>query len=359
MAELARPSVVAPRSSRLIYRRLSSADVEPFHTLCLDSHLKRYLLDGVDLPREWVVEAVTLSDRLFNSDGVGLWLVERDGVCIGFCGFRVFEELGPEPQLLYAFAGVHVGRGYATEAASAMLVQTRRLGWFRVLAAVDQPNVASMRVLEKSGFVCCGRVPGHFGHTVLFERFEHTAPERIAASVGSRWSARVAQTWDGHAITHDEDAVRVDLELGDIDLSVRIDAPFHDDPSPESDDLWHHEVVELMLLGLDDTYLELELSPHGRYLVLFLHGVRRVVHRGVTLDYRATIEGSRWRGVARVPIGWLPSATRALNAFAMHGVTPHRRFLAWKPTGGISPDFHRLTAYGSFDECLESDVLEQ
>ena len=151
----------------------------------------------------------------------------------------------------------------------------------------------------------------------------------------------------------------MDLELGDIDLAVRVDAPFHDDPPPESDDLWHHEVVELMLLGLDDTYLELELSPHGRHLVLFLHGVRRVVHRGVTLDYRATIEGSRWRGVARVPIGWLPSATRALNAFAMHGVTPHRRFLAWKPTGGISPDFHRLTAYGSFDECLESDVLEQ
>ncbi len=94
-----------------------------------------------------------------------------------------------------------------------------------------------------------------------------------------------------------------------------------------------------MLVGADDTYLEVELSPRGRYLVLFLEGERRVVHRGVRLLYRAEIEGRRWRGEASIPIGWIPIGLDRLNAFAIHGTGQMRRHLAWRPTGGPRPDF--------------------
>ena len=337
-------------SQRLSYRRLSHRDIEVFHALCLDEQIKRYLLDGADMPRTWAVEAIEISDRLFQTDGVGLWLVERGEIVIGFSGFRVFEELGPEPQLLYALSGEHVGSGYATEAALTMLAQTRRLGWSRVVASVDAPNTASVRVLQKTSFVGCGRVPGGFGHALLFERFETAPPPRLLAPIGARWALQIRHSWDKQVAGADE-TVEMAMELGDIALTVHIDAPFHNDPPPHIADLWNHEVVELMLLGADDTYLEVELSPSGQYLVLFLHGPRNTVHRGVTLAFRAGADDDRWRGVAHIPIGWVPFATHRLNAFAMRGTTPHRRHLAWKPAGGLSPDFHRLDAFGSFDEC--------
>ena len=350
MSEISDAPTSPLTSQRLSYRRLSQRDIEVFHRLCRDEHVKRYLLDGADMPHAWAIEAIEISDRLFQTDGVGLWLVERDDVAIGFSGFRVFDELAPEPQLLYAFAGDHVGCGLATEAALTMLAQTRRLGWSRVVAAVDAPNTASVRVLQKAGFVGCGRVPGGFGHVLLFERFETAPPPRLLATTGARWALQIRHSWDGQVVGADE-TVNMAMELGDIALTVRVDAPFHNDPPPDTADLWNYEVVELMLLGADDTYLEVELSPSGRHLVLFLHGARNEVHRGVTLDFRTKVDGDRWRGVAHIPIGWVPFGTQRLNAFAMHGTTRRRRHLAWKPAGGPSPDFHQLDAFGSFDEC--------
>ena len=151
----------------------------------------------------------------------------------------------------------------------------------------------------------------------------------------------------------EDETVSMAMELGEVDLTLHIDAPFHDDPPPDSVDLWKHEVVELMLVGADDVYLEVELSPHGQHLVLFLHGERRVAHRGVALAYRADINSSRWHGVAQIPIGWLPVETTRLNAFALHGTAQERRHLAWKPTRGPQPDFHRLDAFGSFRDLVE------
>ena len=336
-------------SRRLSYRRVSQHEVDVFHSLCLDPHVKRYLLDGLDMSRTWAVDAVRQSDRLFCGEEVGLWLVQREDTRIGFCGFHVFDELGPEPQLLYAFTGEHAGFGYATEAATAMIAETERLGWSRVVAAVDRPNGASVRVIEKVGFVGCGRVPGVLGDTLLFERFREQRPTRVSAAPGTRWVLPIQQTWDGVTLGPDE-VVQVELELGDLELTLRVDAPFHNDAPPDSADLWRHEVVEVMLVGTDDIYLEVELSPHSRHLVLFLHGVRTVTHRDVVLDYRAEIAGNRWRGVARIPMGWVPVATRRINAFAMHGTGPRRRYLAWKPTLGPQPDFHRLGEFGSLDD---------
>ena len=176
------------------------------------------------------------------------------------------------------------------------------------------------------------------------------AMSHLPAQAGTRWALTVQHTWDGDVVGEDE-AVALTIERAELELTVRIDAPFHDDPPPDSDDLWKHEVVELMLVGADDTYLEVELSPCGQSLVLFLRGERHVVDRGAVLDYHAHIDGRRWLGVACIPLDLLPVETGRLNAFAIHGTEPDRRYLAWKPTGGPQPDFHRLAAFGSFEEC--------
>lgn len=167
----------SPRSPRLRYVALDEADIDAFHALITDTHVRRYLCDGQELPREWAADAVAASKRLFAARGVGLWLVFEHGAGapIGFAGFVDFnhvdgyEVFGGQPQLIYALREQATGRGYATEAATACIRHAReRAGFTAVCAAVDEPNQASVRVLEKLGFARCGQRPGAFGQIFLF-----------------------------------------------------------------------------------------------------------------------------------------------------------------------------------------------
>lgn len=159
-------------SERLHYRRLSAADVEAFHSLIVDQHVRRFLLDGLTMDRDWSVGQVAASDALFAERGVGLWLAFLHGQQtkpIGFCGFIRFEETGPEPQLLYALTAEYVGQGYATEMAEALIEYVRQnTQATEIISAIDEPNAASSRVLTKFGFQCIGDSPGAFGRMLHY-----------------------------------------------------------------------------------------------------------------------------------------------------------------------------------------------
>jgi hypothetical protein len=163
-------------------------------------------------------------------------------------------------------------------------------------------------------------------------------------------SLLVAQTWDGQPAPR-SDWVKVELALSLEDVAVTIDAPFHGDAPPPTPPgptpgLWNHEVVELFLLGEGDQYLELELGPHGHFLVLELCGQRHVVREIPTLDYRVRQLGDRFVGQASIPLGLLPAGLHSLNAYAVHGPEDARQYLAWRGAPGRRPDFHRLETFG-------------
>ncbi|WP_428263502.1 GNAT family N-acetyltransferase [Haliangium sp.] len=165
------PSRPLLRSPRLRYRELADDDLGDFHALVLDEHIRRYLMDGEVVDRGWCRDAIAVSTALFTDRGVGLWLISEPTAeaAIGFCGFHVFPDIEPEPQLLYALLESVTGRGYATEAAKACMEYARsHAGFGEIRAGVDEPNQASMRVLEKLGFAPCGDLPGVFGRTLLF-----------------------------------------------------------------------------------------------------------------------------------------------------------------------------------------------
>ena len=160
---------------------------------------------------------------------------------------------------------------------------------------------------------------------------------------------RIEHTWDGRPVGGDE-AAEVRLSFADRALRIEVDAPFHGDPAPDGQGstpgLWDYEVVEVFLLGEGERYTEIELGPHGHHLVLMLEGERNAVHQGTLLDYAVERQADRWTGVARVPLGWLPPDCDRLNAYAIHGRGEDRRYLAWRPTLGAAPDFHRLERFG-------------
>lgn len=152
-------------SDRLRYAPVALENLDRFHSLVRDEHVRRYLMDGNLFPREWSEERVRESQCLFGRRGVGLWLVSDAATdeLVGFCGFMEIASIHPEPQLVYALFQRFSGKGYATEMARASIAYGRGRGFTQLLASVDEVNVASCRVLEKLGFERVATQQGSFG----------------------------------------------------------------------------------------------------------------------------------------------------------------------------------------------------
>lgn len=165
---------------------------------------------------------------------------------------------------------------------------------------------------------------------------------------------QVAATWDGCPLPSNElvdFSVRLDTEC----LLVTVTAPFYADPPPpgpggEMPGLWEYEVVELFLVGEGGHYLEIELGPHGHYLLLLLSGVRQVKKQLPALYCESRISGRNWQGSIRVDRCLLPLPFRRLNAFAIHGQGGKRRYLAAFPLPGEKPDFHQPRGFPAVAE---------
>jgi [ribosomal protein S5]-alanine N-acetyltransferase len=107
--------------------------------------VQRFLDQQAEVPRIKVQLAITL-----------------DGVVVGNVGLRRQSEAARVADLGYELAPERWGRGYATEAARAMLDWGfRELDLHRVWAHCLAENVASARVLEKLGMRGEGRLRRH------------------------------------------------------------------------------------------------------------------------------------------------------------------------------------------------------
>lgn len=109
----------------------------------------------------------TLSDledwiRLYESlPAPGLLVLEHkeSGAGLGYCGL-VTNSVGrdDEPELAYELLRSYWGKGFATEASLVILDQARELGYQHLCSTIRSWNEASLRVLEKLGFVHTGQV---------------------------------------------------------------------------------------------------------------------------------------------------------------------------------------------------------
>ena len=143
------------RTERLLLRRWTPQDRDPFAAMCADPNVMRYFPST--LTRE---ESDALVDRIeatFVRQGFGLWAVEIPGVApfAGFIGLTVpsFEaHFTPCVEIGWRLAAEFWNRGYATEGAKAALA----FGWDvlqldEIVAMAVPSNHASVRVMEKLG----------------------------------------------------------------------------------------------------------------------------------------------------------------------------------------------------------------
>lgn len=149
----------------LVLRPVHKTQVTELHAFFGDPEVRRYLTDGTWMPRTWVEGIIRDSDVSFAERGLGLWSVCEHGVdtIIGLTGFRDFYD-PPVLELLYALLPSHWHRGLATEMARAAVdFAFHHAGHADIHASIDEPNQASLRVLERLGMHPCGRTAAEMG----------------------------------------------------------------------------------------------------------------------------------------------------------------------------------------------------
>jgi len=171
----------------------------------------------------------------------------------------------------------------------------------------------------------------------------------------------ITKQWNSEDIKHDPISIHLCQSTSGKHVTVEFSGPFFGDPTAPSGpsgqsfpELWEYEVVEIFFLAPKDKYLEVEVSPHGQYLLLLLDGARNAIKDMLPMQYSSKINevSKTWTGRAEVPLSYLPRGVRKLNAYAIHGSGDDRTYEALYPTPKgkyDAPNFHRLGYFKDFD----------
>ena len=142
-------------TERLILRRFTVDDAQFVLTLVNEPSFLRYIGDkkirNLEDARQYLLSGPVAS---YDRHGFGLCHVElkESHMPIGMCGLLKRAEL-PEPDIGFALLPEFWNKGFAFEAAAAVLQDAReRLGLQRILAITSLDNDASIKLLERLGF---------------------------------------------------------------------------------------------------------------------------------------------------------------------------------------------------------------
>lgn len=143
-------------TDRLRLRPFTDADADDLFALHSSAHVLRYW-DAPPWSERSRADRFVAACRQMAQDGTGArFAIDRrsDAAFLGWCGLTRWNPDHRSAALGYCFHEAAWGRGYATEAAGAVLRWAfDTLDLNRVQAETDTRNLASARVLGKLGFV--------------------------------------------------------------------------------------------------------------------------------------------------------------------------------------------------------------
>jgi ribosomal-protein-alanine N-acetyltransferase len=141
-------------TERLSLRRLTAEDAPFMLALLNEPSFLRFIGDRkvrtVDEARAYIQKGPA---EMYARHGHGLYLasLKEDGTPAGMCGLIKRDGL-EDVDIGFAFLPAFWGRGYASEAAAAVLEYGRKtLGLRRIVAITVPDNQSSIRLLEKIG----------------------------------------------------------------------------------------------------------------------------------------------------------------------------------------------------------------
>lgn len=148
------------RTERLLLRPGGPDDVDAVLGYCSNDDVTRHLPFGsldragvVARIERWTAELARDPADDLERDWAPTLVVEHDGVVVGDVMLRLKAgEQRTLAEIGYVFDPAHGGRGFATEAARAVVdLAFGRLGCHRVFAMLDPRNTASSRLCERLG----------------------------------------------------------------------------------------------------------------------------------------------------------------------------------------------------------------
>lgn len=141
-------------TERLLLRPLTTDDAPFILTLLNEPSFLRFIGDkkvrNLEDARQYILTGPMAS---YERHGLGLLAVvlKASQTPIGMCGLLKREEL-PDPDIGFAYLPDFWGRGFAFEAAKAVMNDAREsLKLSRILAIVNPDNDASIKLLERLG----------------------------------------------------------------------------------------------------------------------------------------------------------------------------------------------------------------
>ncbi|MDQ3078281.1 MAG: GNAT family N-acetyltransferase [Pseudomonadota bacterium] len=141
------------RTERLVLRRARLDDAPAMHAIMSDAKAMRF---WSSLPHATLAETERWMESMIEVDARESddFIVTLEGVVIGKLGAWKLPEFG----FLLDRAQWH--KGYAGEALAAFIAHRRACGAAELKADVDPRNLASLRLLQRHGFVETGRTSG-------------------------------------------------------------------------------------------------------------------------------------------------------------------------------------------------------
>lgn len=176
-------------TERLVLRKFQPDDLAAYAAYRTREDVYRYLYAAPSTGRALEEKFAKLLDAPFENDGDDFRLAvtrKEDGELIGDVMLKLASKAALQAEVGYVFHPDYSGRGYATEAVSAMIsTGFEAWGFHRIFARLDSRNKGSVSIVERLGL-------RREAHLVENDRFNgEWGDEYVYAVLAREWAARM------------------------------------------------------------------------------------------------------------------------------------------------------------------------
>ena len=143
-------------TERMVLRELRRSDAEQVFALRSDPLVMQHVPRPLAATTEDALALIDLITSMVAANDAVQWAitVKGDDTFLGLIGFWRMDKEHHLAELGYMLAHEHWGKGYISEAIGALIpFGFNTLGFHRIEAITRPENAASIRALEKNGFV--------------------------------------------------------------------------------------------------------------------------------------------------------------------------------------------------------------
>ena len=142
-------------TARLKLEPFNDSHYEGLRAMDNDASVMRYINKGIVKTPEETMESISRVQARWDKYGFSWWAIrqKRSGVFVGAACLQHLANVENAPlEIGWRLIPEHNGKGYATEAAKAIIdFAVKQVGATYLVAVADPDNISSHRVMQRSG----------------------------------------------------------------------------------------------------------------------------------------------------------------------------------------------------------------